>query len=165
MPPPVSSPERPFLWRGKVLSDSGPEASCWARVILLVKRSVVRTKIDLPAGQLIEPRNVETVSAVVCPLLTPENEDVSSYVGFAVKRSLRASTVLIKEMVVSPPLVHRGSRVQVEAISGKTRLSLEAEARANGYQGQSIELSNVHTGRIFWGKVSGTGTIRIEVSP
>jgi flagella basal body P-ring formation protein FlgA len=163
-PPPLSNPEKPFLWRGKVFASSGAEALCWVRVILLVKRNVVRTKIDLSAGELIEPRHLETVQESVCPLLVPADDDVSEYVGLAVKRSLRASSLLTKDLVLSPPLVHRGSRVQVEAISGTTRLSFEAEARSNGYQGQSIALSNVHTGRLFWGKVSGAGLIRVDVS-
>jgi flagella basal body P-ring formation protein FlgA len=163
-PPPLSSPDKPFLWRGKVFGDSGADAVCWARMILLAKRNVVRTKIDISAGQLIESLDLETVQASVCPLLVPADQDISEYVGLASKRSLRASTILTKDLVLSPPLVHRGSRVRVEAISGTTRLSFEAEARSNGYQGQNIALSNVHTGRLFWGKVSGTGLIRVEVS-
>jgi flagella basal body P-ring formation protein FlgA len=163
-PPPISHPDSPFLWRGKVISDTGPEISCWVRVTVLARRQMVQTKVALVAGTILQAGDLETVQTVACPLLTPLDEDRGSYLGFALKRSLRASTVLTRQMVGPAPLVRRGSRVQVEAVSGTAHISFEAEAHANGRAGQSIELSNLHTGRLFWGTVNGKGSVSVRVN-
>jgi flagella basal body P-ring formation protein FlgA len=163
-PPSISRPDNPFLWRGKMISEAGSEIACWVRVTVLTRRRLVQTKTALVAGTILQAGDLETVQTVACPLLTPLDEDPGSYLGFALKRSLRASTVLTRQMVEPAPLVRRGSRVQVEAISGTAHISFEAEAHANGRAGQSIELSNLHTGRLFWGTVNGKGSVSVRVN-
>jgi flagella basal body P-ring formation protein FlgA len=161
---PSFHPERPFLWRGKVISESGSEYPAWARVRLVTKRKVVRTLVDLSAGTVLKPEQMESVEGLANPLLKQKDETPADYAGLCLKRSLPALSRLGKELVEIPPLVRRGSRVEVEAIAGKTRLKFEAEAHANGRMGDRIELTNLHSGRPFWGTVSGPGSVLIAIS-
>lgn len=156
-------PERPFLWRGKVISDSGAEYPAWARVRVVTKRKVVRTVADLAAGTVLKPEQLEAVEGLVNPLLKQKDEAPSDYAGLSLKRSIPAQTRLSREMVETPPLVHRGSRVEVEAVAGQTRLKFEAEAHANGRMGDRIELTNLQSGKPFWGVVSGEGSVLIAI--
>jgi flagella basal body P-ring formation protein FlgA len=162
--PPSFHPERPFLWRGKVISESGSEYPAWARVRLVTKRKVVRTLVDLPAGTVLKPEQMESVEGLANPLLKQKDENPVDYAGLCLKRSLPALSRLGKELVETPPLVRRGSRVEVEAIAGKTRLKFEAEAHANGRMGDRIELMNLRSGKPFWGTVSGPGSVLIAIS-
>jgi flagella basal body P-ring formation protein FlgA len=156
-------PDRPFLWRGKTISDSGAEYPAWARVRVLTKRKVVRTVAGLPAGTILKAEQLEAVDGVANPLLKQKDETPADYVGLCLKRSMRAETRLSREVVETPPLVRRGSRVEVEAVAGQTRLKFEAEAHANGRMGDRIELMNLQSGKPFWGIVSGEGSILIAI--
>jgi flagella basal body P-ring formation protein FlgA len=161
--PMLAHPDRPFLWRGRVTTTVGIDVRCWVYVKVVSQRQIVRTKVALLAGQLVQAEDIEQSPGVVCPLLTPSDDSEGNYVGHAVKRSLRAFTVMNREMVVSPPLIKRGARVQVAAIAGKARVSFEAEAHSDGRQGQRIELSNIRSGKVFWGVVNGDGSVLVEV--
>jgi flagella basal body P-ring formation protein FlgA len=97
------------------------------------------------------------------PLLKQKDEAPSDYAGLCLKRSIPAQTRLSREVVEAPPLVRRGSRVEVEAVAGQTRLKFEAEAHANGRMGDRIELTNLQSGKPFWGVVSGEGSVLIAI--
>lgn len=161
--PPSFHPDRPFLWRGKVVSESGAEYAAWARVRVVAKRKVVRTAVDLPAGTVLRPEQMESVEGLANPLLKQSDEAPADYSGLCLKRSVAALSRLSKDLVETPPLVRRGSRVEVEAIAGQTRLKFEAEAHANGRMGDRIELMNLRSGKPFWGVVSGAGSILIAI--
>jgi flagella basal body P-ring formation protein FlgA len=156
-------PDRPFLWRGKVISDSGAEYPAWARVRVVTKRKVVRTVTDLPAGTILKPEQLEAVEGLANPLLKQKSETPADYAGLCLKRSLPGQTRLSREAVETPPLVRRGSRVEVEAVAGQTRLKFEAEAHANGRMGERIELMNLRSGKPFWGIVNGEGSVLIAI--
>jgi flagella basal body P-ring formation protein FlgA len=161
--PPAFHADRPFLWRGRVIAPSGSEYSAWARVRIVTKCKVVRTRVALPAGTVLKADQLESVEALVNPLLQSKDETLADYAGLCLKRSLAAMSRLNRQVVELPPLVRRGSRVEVEALAGQTRLRFEAEAHANGRLGDRIELMNLRSGKPFWGVVSGEGSILIAI--
>ena len=161
--PSVFHPDQPFLWRGRVVSDSGAEHAAWARVRIVSKRKIVRTLVNLTAGTILKPEQMESVEGLANPLLKQKGEVPADYEGLCLKRSVAAQTRLSRELVETPPLVRRGSRVEVEAIAGQTRLKFEAEAHANGRLGDRIELMNLRSGKAFWGIVSGVGSVLIAI--
>ncbi len=161
--PSVFHRDQPFLWRGRVISDSGAEHAAWARVCVVTKRKVVRTLVNLSAGTVLKPEQMESVEGLAYPLLKQKVEAPADYAGLCLKRSVTAQTRLSRELVEIPPLVRRGSRVEVEAIAGQTRLKFEAEAHANGRLGGRIELMNLRSGKPFWGIVSGVGSVLIAI--
>jgi flagella basal body P-ring formation protein FlgA len=107
-------------------------------VRVVTKRKVVRTVADLAAGTVLQAEQLEAVEGLANPLLKQKDEAPSDYAGLCLKRSIPAQTRLSREVVEAPPLVRRGSRVEVEAVAGQTRLKFEAEAHANGRMGDRI---------------------------
>jgi flagella basal body P-ring formation protein FlgA len=162
-PPLSNQPDRPFLWRGRVIGELGENSPCWARVQVTIARKVVRTRVTLLAGQVLEAGELEGLQIDACPLLTPKDEEISEYVGLSVRRSIPALILLNKNVVEAPPLVRRGSTVHVTAVAGQARISFDGEAHANGYLGQSIQITNVHSGRSFFGLVSGENNVLVTV--
>ena len=164
-PPLLNQPDRPFLWRGRVTGQLGEDSPCWARVQVTVTRKVVRARVTLLAGEVLKGSELEGLQIDACPLLTPKDEEISEYVGLSARRSLPALVLLNKNLVETPPLVRRGNVVHVTAIAGQARISFDGEAHSDGYLGQSIQVTNVHSGRSFFGSVSGENTVLVTVTP
>ncbi|MGA8597188.1 MAG: flagellar basal body P-ring formation chaperone FlgA [Bryobacteraceae bacterium] len=164
-PPLLNQPDRPFLWRGRVIGQLGEDSACWARVQVTTTRKIVRTRVTLLAGEVIKASELESLHIEACPLLTPKDEEISDYVGLSAKRSLPALALLNKNVVEAPPLVRRGNVVHVTAIAGQARITFDGEAHSNGYLGQSIQVTNVHSGRSFFGSVSGENSVLVTVTP
>lgn len=161
--PDAAEPRRPFLWRGMVLGELGNDTPCWARVQVVVSRKVVRTRVRLLAGEVLDAGELEAVQADACPLLTPKDEDISDYVGLLVRRGIPSMTILNGDLVETAPLVRRGSTVRVTAVAGPARISLDGEAHSDGRMGQGIQITNSRTGRTFFGIVNGKGSVLVEI--
>lgn len=153
--PQSTEPRRPFIWRGTVIGELGNDSPVWARVQVVAMRKVVRTTVRVMAGTVLNPSELESVEEESSPLLTPKDESISDYAGLSAKRSVASLTVLNKDMVEAPPMVHRGSTVHVTAVAGLARISLDCEAHSDGRLGQNIQVTNVRTGRSFFAVVSG----------
>lgn len=164
-PPLLNQPDRPFLWRGRVIGQLGEDSPSWARVQITVTRKVVRAQVALLAGEVLKASELESLQTEACPLLTPKDEEISEYVGLSVKRTLPAFAFLNKSLVETPPLVRRGNVVHVTAIAGPARITFDGEAHSDGYLGQSIQVTNVHSGRSFFGSVSGENSVLVTVMP
>jgi flagella basal body P-ring formation protein FlgA len=163
-PPLLNQPDRPFLWRGRVVGQLGEDSLCWARVQVTIARKTVRLRIALLAGQVVKASDLESLEIEACPLVTPKDEEISEYAGLSVKRSLPAFAFLNKNLVETPPLVRRGNVVHVIAIAGQARITFDGEAHSDGYLGQSIQVTNVHSGRSFFGSVSGENSVLVTVT-
>jgi flagella basal body P-ring formation protein FlgA len=162
-PPPVTSADRAFLWRGFVTRTDGTRLQCWAVVQVLTRRKIVRTKVSLKAGHLLQPADLETFEAPVCPLVIQKDQELRDYVGLSLKRSMPALARLDREMLETPPIVRSGDRVKVEVVSGRTHLQFEAECRSNAQAGKSVQLLNPSTGRTFKGVAREDGSVLVSV--
>ena len=162
VPPPISRPACPFLWRGHRLSDKGNSIPVWTRVQVTTKRQLVRTKVGLAAGQVLTENNIETFDGIVCPLLVREVSSPSDYEGLILARSLHSGSQLLPSMVQPPPAVERGTIVPVEALIGRADIRFEAHADRSGYPGQVIELTNPTSGRHFRGVVRSDGSVLVR---
>lgn len=153
--PQSTEPRRPFVWRGTVIGELGNDSPVWARVQVVAMRKVVRTTVRLLAGSVLNASELEAVDVESSPLLTPKDEAISDYAGLSARRSVASLTVLNRDMVEAPPMVHRGSTVHVTAVAGLARISVDCEAHSDGRLGQSIQVTNARTGRSFFAVVSG----------
>jgi flagella basal body P-ring formation protein FlgA len=162
--PDSAEPRRPFIWRGMVLGELGNDEPCWARVQIVAIRKVVRTRVRLLAGDVLDAGELEVLEVESSPLITPKDEDISDYVGLLARRGMPGPTVLNKNLVETAPLVRRGSIVRVTAVAGQARITLDGEAHSDGRLGQGIQITNARTGRSFFGIVNGKGSVLVEVS-
>jgi flagellar basal body P-ring formation protein FlgA len=163
-PPLLNQPDRPFLWRGRVIGQLGEDSPCWARVQVTMARKIVRTRVTVLAGEVLKADELESLQIEACPLLTPKDEEISDYVGQSVKRSLPALAFLSKSLVEAPPLVRRGNVVHVTAVAGQARITFDGEAHSDGYLGQSIQVTNLHSGHSFFASVSGENSVLVTVA-
>lgn len=161
VPPPLFKPACPFFWRGHKISRDGNAIPVWIRVQITTSHQVVRTKVDLIAGQQLKADDLETLNATVCPLLISRDDDPQSYEGLLLKRSLRAGSQLYADLVKPPPVVERGSVVPVEALIGQADIRFEARADFAGYPGQIIQLTNTSSKRHFRGIVLSDGSVQV----
>jgi len=161
-PPPVTSADRAFLWRGFITKADGTRLQCWALVQVLIRRKIVRTKVSMKAGHLLQPTDLEALETPVCPLVFQRDQQLQDYIGFSLKRSMPALARLDREMLETPPIVRSGDRVKVEVVSGRTHLQFEAECRSSAQAGKSVQLLNPSTGRTFKGVAREDGSVFVS---
>ncbi len=85
-------------------------------------------------------------------------------VGRIASMQLRAGDVLKKKHVKREVLVSRGDRVMVRCLVGGVVLSLEAEARSNGAEGESVELRKLGERNTFMATIVGPGSAIVNLS-
>ena len=158
---PSARPETPFLWRGRLCTPSGKIIPYWIRVCVTAPALAIRAKLDLTAGEVITPGQVEVFESQACPLRPYANDKSENYVGLRAKRGIRRGTALSLSLFEQVPRVLHGSLVPVEAKFGSTRLVFKAVADADGRAGQRISLTNVESHRHFVGTVGNDGTVLV----
>ena len=59
------------------------------------------------------------------------------------------------------PAIMKGDRVQVEVRNGQTHLSFEGEAESAGYTGQTIQIRNLSSRKLFPAKVESARLVLV----
>jgi flagella basal body P-ring formation protein FlgA len=137
------------LWRGYVRYAETQKASCWARVKLTARYTVVVAAKDLRPGQTLDAA-VLRVETKTGPLeREPAATRLEEVQGHALKRPLQAGSPITLGILVEPFAVQRGDPVRVEVRSGPARLHFEAVAEAPAREGDTIELRNPVNGKTF----------------
>ncbi len=77
---------------------------------------------------------------------------------------LKAGDVLKKKHVKRDVLVKRGDRVIVRCLVGGVVISLDAEARSDGAEGDLIELRKLGERATFMARVSGPGAAILDLA-
>lgn len=163
-PPPPDRPEAPFLWRGTLTSSDGRVYPFWVRVRVSTSSRAVRAKVDLPIGHVISEGEVEQFETRICPLSSYAPLTVNAFQEHAMRRSVRAGTMLKPSMIEDLPRVSKGTLVTVRVNSGSADLSFKARADINGQVGQRISLTNLDSRRHFSGTVCSDGTVSVDIS-
>jgi flagella basal body P-ring formation protein FlgA len=137
------------LWRGYVRYADTQKASCWARVKLTARYTVVVAAKDLQPGQALEAAalRLETRTGPLDP--EPAATRLDEVWGRALKRSLKAGSPVLLGILIEPFAVQRGDSVRVEVRSGPAHLHFEAVAEAPAREGDTIELHNPVNGKTF----------------
>jgi flagella basal body P-ring formation protein FlgA len=161
--PPDEHPETAFLWRGTLVSSSGPSYPVWARVRVTAMRSVVRVIRSLPSGAVLDPGDIRAAVEQCNPFRLPDSEAPTFYVGKSLVRSVRGGSALEIRMVQEPPVVRRGDKVRVAVLSGSARIEMEARADVPGNVGDSISFTNPSGAKRFNAVITGPGRAEIVV--
>ncbi len=88
--------------------------------------------------------------------------DAGDVLGYELKRTVKAGTVLNMQMLRIPKLVKRGQRVTLVASAGGIEVKMGGEALADGAQGSVIKVKNLSSSRVVEGEVVDKGTVRIR---
>jgi flagella basal body P-ring formation protein FlgA len=123
----------------------------------VLRRDVGRGDMLREEDCLVEPRWVTPLQAsTLCSLIEA--------VGRTADAPLKAGDVLKKKYFRRDMLIKRGDRVVVRCLVGGVVISMEAEARGDGVEGDSIELRKVGERETFMATVAGRGSAVIDLA-
>ncbi len=144
------------LWRGYVQYTGTRRAAVWARVSITqqITAAVALRNLppDLPIGAesvRLETRRGPLVHEVVALRV----EDV---VGRIPKRPVSGGSMIPLNVLAEAPVVRRGDRIKVEVCSGTARLRFDAVAEREARAGETVELRNPSSGKIFRARLEGS---------
>jgi flagella basal body P-ring formation protein FlgA len=84
-------------------------------------------------------------------------------VGQRAKRFLQAGELVYADALESPPLVERGSEIEIYFTKGPLQISLPGVAREDGRLGDEIKVKCSETKKIFKGSVLDSGTVLVNL--
>lgn len=164
-----ASPLHASLAAGALRSGNSVEVRCagphpWAlRVGVAVKlyRKVLVTTRPLARHDRIAPGDVARVEKDVARQGYGYVSSLGQVQGRAVRRPLRAGTVLAPGMLAHRQLVKRGDRVMLDAGSGMVQVRAAGVALDGGDRGDRVAVRSSSSGRTVQAQVTGAGTVQV----
>jgi flagella basal body P-ring formation protein FlgA len=81
--------------------------------------------------------------------------------GLRVRRTVRAGDPLTRSHTERVPAVLRGGEITMVVVGGNLRISARGTALQNGGIGDRIRVRNADSGKVVYGKVVGSSTVRM----
>jgi flagella basal body P-ring formation protein FlgA len=125
--------------------------------VAILTRGVARGELVTASHVVFEPLPDD---ARLPPTAVPI-ADAGELVGREAARNLRAGQVLTTDLCLPPTMVRRGQLVNVTAAGGGIRITRQAVARADGRQGEVIEVETTDNSDRLVARVVGSGTLAI----
>lgn len=147
------------VWQGQRITDART-----ITVLPTLRRSCARLLIEVAKGATIAPGHVEPLDAWVEPSQAPASVSVDASMGRVTARGLKAGEILREHHLRRETLVRRGDLVTVRCLVGGVAVSLQAEARTEGAQGELIELRKTGERNAFMATVVARGEAIIDLS-
>jgi len=155
--PPAAKPAEPVFWRGTLLYGSSKSLPVWARLRILLLRTRVVARRDLPAGKPLRAEDLSLEQVREFPFSGAALASIQQAAGALPRRAIPAGRPLDEGLLEPPNDIQRGDTVQVEVISGGARLLLEARAETAARAGRPLLLRSPLTGRRFQAVAEGKG--------
>lgn len=160
LPSPVSDEAaQPVAWNGFIEYGRRRRFTVWARVRLTATMQRLVAARPIRAGARIERADVrvETYEGF------PRNDapDVAAVIGQVSVRPLQEGMVIPSRLLREAPLIKYGDRVSVVVSAGRAVIKTEGRAEDTGKMGETIDVRNLKSGRIFKGKVIGSGQVAV----
>ncbi len=133
-------------------------------VRLMVRTEVVVVNRDIRRGDVMHEADCAVERRWIAPIQASTLCGFVEAVGRVANMPLKAGDVLKRKHVKREVLVKRGDRVVVRCLVGGIVLSLEAEARGNGAEGESVELRKLGERDTFMATIVGPGSAIVNLS-
>ena len=133
-------------------------------VRLMLRTGVVVLRSDVTRGDVLHEENFLTEVRWITPIQASTLCGFVEAVGRVAGMPLKAGDVLKKKHVKRDVLVKRGDRVIVRCLVGGVVISLDAEARSDGADGDPIELRKLGERSTFMATVSGPGAAILDLA-
>jgi flagella basal body P-ring formation protein FlgA len=150
------------LWHGRMVYGTGRSVNLWAKVRVEEDRTWVEAAELLPAGRIIQADQLVLQTGPQSPLDPAPAQSLESVAGKKPIRTLAPGVVIRPQLLIDPPQVERGDKVDVQVQSGDAHLEFEAEAESPGHIGDLVFLRNPENGRRFQARVEGKGKVAIR---
>lgn len=125
--------------------------------------SVVTLARGVGRGDEITRQDVVEESRWLAPIAAASAGDLDAAVGGIASQRLEAGTVVQEKHVWRQSVVERGDRVMVRCLVGGVVISLEAEARADGAAGDTIQFRKLGERAEFAATVTRAGEAVIDL--
>jgi flagella basal body P-ring formation protein FlgA len=155
--PPPNAPASPMYWRGRLICDQHHDVAVWAKVKILVDRTVFVAAQDIAAGVILREGDVQVSTVREFPFAARTPESAMEIIGKVSRRMIRAGQRITGNAIDEPKDVTRGDIVQVRVIDGRATLSFEGLAVSSGKRGETIVVHNSASGRNFKAVVEQKG--------
>lgn len=155
--PPANAPTSPVYWRGRLIYDEHHGVPVWAKVRVLVNRTVFVATQNIAAGATLRESDVRTVTVREFPFSSRTSESPAEIIGKISRHPIRTGERIIANALDVPKQVIRGAIVQVRVIDGSATLCFDGLAMSSGKTGESILVHNPASGRNFRAVVEEKG--------
>jgi len=133
-------------------------------VRLMVRTEVVVLSRDIRRGDVMLDADCATERRWITPIQASTLCGYVEAVGRVTNMQLKAGDVLKKKHVKREVLISRGDRVMVRCLVGGVVLSLEAEARSSGTEGETVELRKLGERNTFMATIVGPRAAIVDLS-
>ncbi len=134
------------------------------RVSLRVRQPVVIVKEDVERGALIRESDLDVEHQWLPPRDVARVTRVDDAIGRKAAQRLRTGDVLRTQHLYRETLIRRGARVNVRCLVGGAVITLQAEARADGTDGETIEFRKIGERETFLATVTGANEAVINLT-
>jgi flagella basal body P-ring formation protein FlgA len=130
----------------------------------MVRSEAAVLRRDVNRGEMVHEQDCQVEPRWVSPLQASTLSGLVESVGRVADMPLKAGDVLKKKHFKREVLIRRGERVTVRCLVGGAVISLDAEARGDGAEGERIELRKVGERDTFFGTVAGPGSAIVDLA-
>lgn len=134
----------------------------YVQVNLHVFERVAVLKTSRLRGETLQPGDIVYERRDTSPIRDRFLTDANAVLGYELKRTVKAGSVLNMQMLKIPKLVKRGQRVVLVAQAGGIEVKMGGKALGDGVQGSVIKVKNLSSSRVVEGEVVDKGTVRIR---
>lgn len=142
-----------------------------------LKRGVVTVEVKIERPVLVAARSIRRGERLAARDVRVERRDLSALAGRPLdgwlagadgldgrraRRSLRAGQPIAAAWLEATPLVERGQSVRIALRRGGLRIEAAGEARADGREGEWIEVLNRDSRRELVGRVGPDGVVHVS---
>lgn len=131
------------------------------RIELEALAEVAVTTSALRRGAILGPENIELRYQDISKLKEPifYSDEI---IGKRLKRSVRLGDPLQAHQIEFPPVIKRGERVVIKAVSRGLTLTAAGEARQDGRSGEAIRVMNSSSRKEVLCQVVAPGLVKVE---
>ena len=126
-------------------------------------REVLVATRSLRRGEAITADMVELIERDVTSIRDGFFSDLGELEGYQAKRPLGFDRVITRTHVEPVPVVRRGDSILLLVVSANLQISAQGTALQDGSVGRRIRVKNQDSGKIVWGQVVNSGTVRINL--
>jgi flagella basal body P-ring formation protein FlgA len=132
----------------------------FSHATIAVIQEVVVSKDNLSPGVLLSASNLEVIEMDKNKLRGSSFNTIEDITGARLKRRIRAGNIIDGRMLC---FVCKGDRVTIAATSGGLSLKVYGVAEQDGILGDTIQVRNISSDKLVFGKISSTSEVEIKI--
>jgi len=151
-------------WHGFVRYGMNHRFAVWAKVKVLVMAARVVAAEELKPGLALDAGRFRMEMREEFPTADKFAASIEEVTGRVARRTIPAGASIRMLWLEAPHDIVRGETVRVEVSSGGAHLEFEARAQGSGSAGETIQILNPESKKLFPARVEGKGRVSVKGS-